>query len=96
MSCGVGRRCGSDMAWLWLWCRPAAVTLTGPLAREPPYAAGAALKSKKINRQIFDFPNPHLAFNHLTLGFNKCSDFLVLFPKGKDQINLDIIQLGTF
>ena len=22
-SCGVGYRCGSDMALLWLWCRPA-------------------------------------------------------------------------
>ena len=21
-SCGVGHRCGSDLAWLWLWCRP--------------------------------------------------------------------------
>ena len=32
---------------LWLWCRPAAVALTGPLAWEPPYAVSAALKSKK-------------------------------------------------
>ena len=21
VSCSVGRRCGSDPAWLWLWCR---------------------------------------------------------------------------
>ena len=21
VSCGVGRRGGSDLAWLWLWCR---------------------------------------------------------------------------
>ena len=33
-------------ALLWLWCRPAAVALIRPLAREPPYAVGAALKSK--------------------------------------------------
>ena len=32
---------------LWLWCRPAAVDLVGPLAWEPPYAMGAALKKKK-------------------------------------------------
>ena len=38
MSCGVGRRCGSDLALLWLWCRP---------AWEPPYAMGAALKRQK-------------------------------------------------
>ena len=33
---------------LWLWCRPAAVALIRPLAREPPYAIGVALESKKI------------------------------------------------
>ena len=38
-------RRSSDPALLWLWCRPAAVVLTGPLAWEPPYAASAALKS---------------------------------------------------
>ena len=31
---------------MWLWCRPAAVSLIGPLARELPYATGAALKCK--------------------------------------------------
>ena len=30
--CGVGRRCSSDLALLWLWCRLAAITLTRPLA----------------------------------------------------------------
>ena len=34
---------------LWLWCRPAAVSLIGPLAWELPYAAGTALKKKKKN-----------------------------------------------
>ena len=34
MSCGVGRRCGSDSALLWLWSGPAAVALIGPLAWE--------------------------------------------------------------
>ena len=42
MSSGVVRRSRSDPELLWLWCRPAAVALTGPLAWEPPYAAGAA------------------------------------------------------
>ena len=31
MSCGVGRRCGSDPVLLWLRCRPAAVALIRPL-----------------------------------------------------------------
>ena len=47
MSCGVGRRHGSDLALLWLWCRPAATALIGPLAWEPPYATVAALKRQK-------------------------------------------------
>ena len=47
MSCGVGRRHGSDLVWLWLWYRPAAAAPIRPLAWEPPYAVGAALKSKK-------------------------------------------------
>ena len=46
MSYGVGRRHGLDPALLWLWCRPAAIALIGPLVWEPPYAAGVALKKK--------------------------------------------------
>ena len=47
MSYGVGLRHGSDLALLWLWCRLAALALIRPLAWEPPYAAGAALKKSK-------------------------------------------------
>ena len=36
-----------DPALLWLWCRLAAAAPIGPLAWEPPYAEGMALKSKK-------------------------------------------------
>ena len=32
---------------LWLWQRLAAIAPTGPLAWEPPYAAGMALKGKR-------------------------------------------------
>ena len=44
MSCGVGHRCGLDLALLWLWCRLAATAPIQPLAWELPYATGAALK----------------------------------------------------
>ena len=36
-----------DPALLWLWCRPAAKALIGPLAWKPPYAEGAFLKRQK-------------------------------------------------
>ena len=31
---------------MWLWVRPVAIDLIGPIAWEPPYATGAALKRK--------------------------------------------------
>ena len=51
MSCGVGRRRGLDPALLWLWRKPAAVAWIEPLGREFPYAAGAALNSKKQKKK---------------------------------------------
>ena len=47
VSCGVGRRRGSDPELLWLWHRLVATAPIGPLAWEPPYAARAALEDKK-------------------------------------------------
>ena len=49
LSCGVGRRRGSDLAllWLWLWRRPTATAIIHPLAWEPPYATGVALNKEK-------------------------------------------------
>ena len=52
MSCGVGCRCGSDLAMLGLWHRPTATALIGPLAWEPPYAVGVALKRQKEKKKI--------------------------------------------
>ena len=51
VSCGVGQRHGSDPVLLWLWCRPMATALICPLAREPPYAADAALKKQKNKKK---------------------------------------------
>ena len=51
MSCGVGRRRGSDPELLCLCHRLAATAPIRPLAGEPPYAKGTALKSKKITTQ---------------------------------------------
>ena len=47
MSCGVGLRCVSHLALLWLWHRPTATAPILPLAQELTYAVGVALKGKK-------------------------------------------------
>ena len=51
MSCGVGCRCSLDLALLWPWCKPVATAPIGPLAWEPPYAVGAALKKTKDKKK---------------------------------------------
>ena len=55
MSCGIGRRCGLDLALLWLWRRPVATAWIRPLAWELPYAMGAALKRKEKNTKSCEF-----------------------------------------
>ena len=47
MSCGVGRRRDLDLVLLWLWGRLVAIAPIRPLAWEPAYAAGEALKGQK-------------------------------------------------
>ena len=49
VSCGVGRRGGSDPEWLWLRCRPVAAALIRSLAWELPHAAAAAPPQKTNN-----------------------------------------------
>ena len=49
MSSGVGRRCGLDLAWLWLWCRLSAAAPIRPLAWEPPICRKWGPKNKQTN-----------------------------------------------
>jgi len=49
---GVGCRCSSDLALLWLWCRPSAIAPIRPLAWDPPYAVGVAQKGQKTKDYI--------------------------------------------
>jgi len=51
VSCGVGCRHDWDQPLLWLWCRLAATPPIRPLAWEPPYATGAALKGQKTKKK---------------------------------------------
>ena len=73
MNCGKSRRHDLVLALLWLW--PAAVALTGPLAWEPPYAMGTALKRKKEKKSIFSILEFFLMYVQL-LFF--CSILLIL------------------
>ena len=59
MSCGVGHRGSSDLVLLRLWHRPAATAPIEPLAWEPPYASGVALKNKtkKKKQETIKFSN---------------------------------------
>ena len=67
ISCGVDHRYGSDLVLLWLRCKPAAITWTGPLAWELPHTlGGAALKKSsppktktknKTNKKIYKTNN---------------------------------------
>ena len=50
----------ADLVLLWLWCRPTAISSIAivPLAWEPPYATGAALKQtnkKPLNALLKTF-----------------------------------------
>ena len=51
MSCGVGRRHGSDPALLWLWYRLAAAAPIRPLAWELPYCHRCGPKKTKNKEQ---------------------------------------------
>ena len=51
MSCSVGRRHGSVLALLWLWCRLAVAALIHPLLWELPHAVGVALLRRQTGKR---------------------------------------------
>ena len=57
VNCGVGHRHSSDLALIWLWCRPLATAQIQPLAWELPCAMGAALKRQNNNNNNNKFKN---------------------------------------
>ena len=73
MSCGVGHRCGSDLALLWLWCRPVATAAIRPLTWEPPYATGCGHKKKSI--YSFTSPEQENEAEEQTVLGASCRDF---------------------
>ena len=51
MSCGVGHRGSLDLAFLWLWHRPAAVAPIRPLAWEPAYVSRCGPEKTKDRKK---------------------------------------------
>ena len=81
MSCGVSSRYDVDPTLLWLWCRPAPVEC---LAWEPPYAVGAALKSKKKKKE-----RKHIIFMHKYTGFRIGEIFVYSTTQKSCQVDVE-------
>ena len=77
MSYGVGRRHGWDLAWLWLWCRLATTAPIRPLAWEPPYAPGVALKRQKKQTPQMSLPLPGNSLSCLESDLDSCLSFQI-------------------
>ena len=56
---GAARRHGSDLALLWLWCRPAAVALIGLPSIRTSISHGCSPKSKIIHIHKYIYTHIH-------------------------------------
>ena len=97
MSCGVGCRYGLDLVLLWLWCRPAAIAPIGPLAWEPPYAAGVAqemAKRQKKKKKVCTLYHQH----HMGVGtcFSIFSDFNFNDSEGERWYYYFVLHLVSY
>ena len=96
----MGHRCGWDLVLLWLWCRPAAVAPVGPLAWEPPYVVGVALKEKKETTKeptadVCEHPPPRLAGTSLENERNPTqSQELLSLPLGTGPAAAPAVSVG--
>ena len=94
LSCGVSCGSGSDLVWLRLWARPAAIAPIRPLAWELPYAMGTALKYKKLQQQKtscipFKYVHKVKQYFYFTFFFNLFC-FLGLHPQ-----HMEVPRLGV-
>ena len=88
MICGVGRRHGSDLLLLWLWCGVAAAAPIQPLDWEPPYAVGSALKKEKKNQGCLSISINKELHNYFVAAEYSSTE-LILFRIFVPMINLD-------
>ena len=54
-----------DPSLQWLWCRPAATSPIWPLAWEPPYAVGTALKMTQKKKERKKCISTHLSYTNI-------------------------------
>ena len=91
MSCGVGGRCGWELALLCLWYRLVTTAMIPPLAWEPPYAEGAAQeiakrqkkKEKRKKKEIIltAGDDPEMMVNHRDISCTKMTKYNSHFRK---------------
>ena len=74
MSCGIGGRGNWDPVLLWLWCRPAAVTLIQPLTGELAYAAGMGMRIRPLIWHLH-LCNSYMALKILATGMEEAMYF---------------------
>ena len=84
-SCGVDRRHGSDLAWLWLWHWLAATAPIQPLSWKPLYAMGLALK--KIKLQHWKLENNDNTFKIMKEMFSTSGFYIQ--PNYKSKVKAD-------
>ena len=98
VSCHADHRHSLDSSSLWLWCRLAAAVPIQPLAWEPPYDAGVAIRSKKIKKlNIYKFPTSRITFLIMLIWFLifflKC--FLYYNKKHLHMINIQTSRMKS-
>ena len=86
LSWGVGHIHGSDSVLLWLWRRPAAIALIQPLAWEPPYATGVALKKQKKRKEKKERKKMQVGNSDLHFYRESPKNVYVLYIKGVSLI----------
>ena len=87
MSCGAGRRHSSDLMLLWLWCRLAVIGPIQPLAWEPPYAVGVALKKKNWEETDQNVNRSHICMIGTCEMFFSIGHALILSKLGFKNLN---------
>ena len=97
MSCGVGRRHGSDLVLLWPWHRPVATALIRPLAWEPPYAASQKTKDKKKRKfsRVQELESQINVLHRLTKIFSSYSSDKDYFFKTSSSAMEDLHYLSS-